>query len=156
LVTVKSSSFEAKVEQAVSDPMPTVLVVDAEPATHELVFAALADECTVMGARSRALGLTIAARRPPDVLILSDALADLGGFVTELRALHRNARFVFLVAPGRPHAEVSVLAPLGAIVARPVDVERLCGAVRSAVRLGAMSAGVQRMRTGSFSPKRQR
>jgi DNA-binding response OmpR family regulator len=134
----------------VTDQLPTILVIDAAPATHELVFGALGEECTVLGARSRSLALTIAARRPPDVAILDDATPDLEDLVNELRSAYPHARFLFVVAAGRPHAEVAPLAALGGVITRPIDVERLRAVVRSAIRLGAMTAGVQRMRTGSF------
>jgi DNA-binding response OmpR family regulator len=134
----------------VTDRLPTILVIDPAPATHELVFGALGDECTVLGARSRALAMTIAARRPPDVAILDDQLPELEELVADLRSLYPHARFLFLVASGRPRAEVAPFKALGSIITRPVDLERLRGVVRSAIRLGAMTAGVQRMRTGSF------
>jgi DNA-binding response OmpR family regulator len=131
-------------------------VVDPDPATHDLVLGALGEECAVFGARSRSLGITVASRRHPDVVIIDDGIADLEALVSELGAAHANVRFVFLVATGRPREETSALTALGSVVARPVDPERLTAVVRSVVRLRAMTVGVQRMRTTGTYKRPQR
>ncbi len=135
----------------------TVLVIDADLATHEVVQKAVGGECTVLGARTRAQGVTIAGRRPPDVVIADASLGNLAGLASDIRGLNANARFVYLVAADVPRGEVSLLTPLGSVVVRPVDADRIRAAVRSATRLAAMSVDVQRMRTGSFErPKTSR
>jgi len=138
-------------EFAVTDEQRTVLVIDADLALHEIVQNAVAKECTVLGARTRALGVTIAGRRPPDVVFVDASVEDPAALVGDLRALNANVRVIFLVPPDLPHAEVSLLSPLGTVLARRVDAERVRSAVRSATRLAAMNVDVQRMRTGSFA-----
>lgn len=130
---------------------PAVLLLDPEP-TEEL-SAALA-EFALLAARTVELALRLAARRPPAVAVID---AQIGThtpeeILTELRAINPGMRAVFLSTRQDPQ-ESGRLTGLGALIPRPVDPERLQQAVRNAVRLHGMSAGVERLRsrTGQFS-----
>jgi DNA-binding response OmpR family regulator len=126
---------------------PIVLVIDAEPAVHDRVGEALAEEeCMLLGARSETLALWLAARRPPSVVII-----DAGSVPAPAEVLLRLQQIV-------PHVRALVLtsdpvesgtarwASVGPVLHKPLDPARLRSTVRSLSRLSAMTSGVAEMR----------
>ena len=81
-----------------------------------------------------------------DVSALSDAAEKS---VTGLRAASPGLRVVFLSAPGQDAEEARVLVGLGAVLLKPVAKERLLQAIRNALRLQQMSAGVELLRAST-------
>ena len=128
-----------------------VLLVDADPAVHELVARAITSECAFLGARNADLAIRLASKRAPAILIIDDQLPESAeAFYADMKASHPNIRAVLLTESRDPE-HTAKLATMGPVLAKPLDEERLRIAVRSALRLYAMSAGVERMKTGEFS-----
>ena len=131
-----------------------VLLIHPDPEVHNGVTQALGSEFAVVGARSLELGLKIAARRAPQVAIVDAELESHTPeeVAAELRGVHPSVRLVLLAAQGEP-SEAGRLTALGTLVPKPFDPARLRQAVKNAVRLQGMSAGVERLRTrtGQFS-----
>jgi len=126
---------------------PLVLVIDADPAVHDSVAEALAEiECVLLGARSEALALQLAARRSPSVVIIDAAsVAAPADLVRRLQEIVPHIRALVTTgdAAGAPLAQ---LATLGPVLRKPLDPERLRSAVRSLSRLSAMTDGVAELR----------
>jgi len=128
-----------------------VLLVDADPAVHELVSRAITSECAFLGARNPELAMRLASKRAPAILIIDDQLPDgVESFYASIKGRYPNVRAVLLTESRDPE-HTAKLATMGPVLAKPLDEERLRVAVRAALRLQAMSAGVERMKTGEFS-----
>ena len=129
-----------------------VLLIDPDTADHDVVASAIGGEFAFLGAKSIELGVRLAARRPPGVAVIdvSALKGPLEDITAELRAGSASLRFIFLSAPG---VDTSGLTSFGAVLPKPIDPERLLQAVRHAVKLQGMSAGVERLktRTGQFA-----
>jgi DNA-binding response OmpR family regulator len=128
-----------------------VLLVDADPAVHDLVSRAITTECAFLGARTAELALRLAVKRAPAVVILDDQLPETtpDQLFAEIKAQCPGTRAI-LVTSSRDPDHTAKLATMGPVLTKPLDEERLRVAVRAVLRLHAMSAGVERMKTGEF------
>jgi len=128
-----------------------VLFVGCEKPLEEEVAASLGDEAAVIGAATGEAAFRAATRNPPAVVVIDAQHEDIAAeaLAARIRTLSPSVRAVFLGASG---VTAGRLLGIGAVLPKPVDPERLLQAIRHAVRLVGMSAGVQRMRTrtGSF------
>jgi CheY-like chemotaxis protein len=128
---------------------PAVLLLERTATVIEVAQRCLADEVELHVANTLDLALRIAARRQLVVAVLDATMAGAapGETVAKLRAQRPGLRIVFLAEPAfdidRRYAQ------LGSVIRKPITPERLTDAVRNALRLQSMSAGVQRMRTSS-------
>jgi DNA-binding NtrC family response regulator len=133
---------------------PAVLLIDADPDLHDQVAGALGSDFALLGARTVELALKVAGRRAPAVAVIDAQISTHTAeeIAAELRALSPNVRLVFLTSYHDPR-ETSRLTALGTLLPKPVDNERLKQAIKNAVRLQGMSAGVERLRTrtGQFA-----
>lgn len=142
-----------------SHDLSLVLFVHADPVVHELVAGTLGEEHTLVGARNVEQALRRARYQMPAVVVIDCTAGDRGPeqLVLELRALDSHVRAIFLV-DSRDAARTFGLADLGTVLPKKQDIDRLASAVRSAARLRAMAAGVERLRhdtgVGGRSPQR--
>lgn len=130
------------------DNAPVVLIVDLDPETHLITDSALSDaECTFISARTAEMGLKLAERRPPSVLVVDAKLGGFGYLTERLRRLSPHIHLVLLVAPDDSLETASArLGGVGSLLRKPLDVVRFRSTLRTVLRLSAMSAGVKRMR----------
>lgn len=126
------------------DTIPAVLVVDFDPDTHMMLDGALPEaECAIISTRSAEMALKMAERRPPAVLVVDAKLSGLSYLTERLRRLSPHIHHVLLVGVDQ---QIDASRPGGGSVLRkPLDVSRVRSALRSALRLSAMTAGVKRM-----------
>jgi DNA-binding response OmpR family regulator len=131
-----------------------VLIVDVDPETHLVTEGALTEgECTFIGARSAEMGLKLAERRPPSVLVVDAKLSGFGYLTERLRRISPHIHLVLLVAPDHPVETASArLGGVGSLLRKPLDVVRFRSTLRTVLRLSAMSAGVKRMRGAQDDP----
>ena len=131
--------------------VPVVLIVDADPETHLVADGALPEsECAIIGARSAEMGLKLAERRPPSVLVVDAKLGALGYLTERLRRISPHIHIVMLVPPDQAtQAAAARLGGVGSMLRKPIEVTRLRSTVRTVLRLSAMSAGIKRMRGAS-------
>jgi diguanylate cyclase (GGDEF)-like protein/PAS domain S-box-containing protein len=106
---------------------PRILAIDDAPINLKMLEAALAGECDVQTASSGELGLELAARTPPDLILLDVMMPGLDGFATfeRLRQDPRlcNIPVIFVTALNDSASEMKGLA-LGAAdyLAKPIKV----------------------------------
>jgi DNA-binding response OmpR family regulator len=93
------------------------------------------------------MGLKLAERRPPSVLIVDAKLGGFGYLTERLRRISPHIHLVLLVAPDDPVEAASArLGGAGSMLRKPLDTVRFRSTLRTVLRLSAMSAGVKRMR----------
>lgn len=148
-----------------SDNVPVVLVVDLDPDTHAVAEGALPEnECALVSARSPEIALKMAERRPPSVLVIGDRIQGLAYLSERLRRLTPHLHVLLLTSQDQPQEPNPFSAPdpaaarasqraagVGSVLRKPVDVGRFRSTLRTALRLAAMAAGVNRMRGTSES-----
>lgn len=130
---------------------PAVLLLERNASVIEVAQRCLPDEVELHVAKTVEMGLRIAARRAPAVVVLDTSMAGASpaDTVSRLRAHHPSLRVVFLVEPA-----VDVdrrYTQLGFVLRKPLTAERLTDAIRTALRLQGMTVGVERMRSSSGS-----
>lgn len=125
---------------------PLVLVIDADPATHDEVAESLAEvDCVLLGARSEALALQLAARRFPAIVLIDTAsVADPAELFARLQQIVPHVRAVITTAASS--GAVARLVAVGPVLRKPLDPERLRATIRSLSRLSAMANCVADMR----------
>jgi len=138
-----------------SAPVPVVLVVDVDPDTHNLTEGAFGDaECVLLATRSADMALKLAERRPPTVLVVGEKIGGLAYLGERLRRLTPHLHIILLASAERAMDAVShPQAGVGTVLTKPVDALRFRTAVRTVLRLSAMSAGVDRMHRAGSSPE---
>jgi DNA-binding response OmpR family regulator len=132
----------------------SVLLIDADPELHTELAHAVHGEFSFYGAKTVELGLRIASRRPPAVVVV-DAHAPgprIEEVVAALRAVSHGVRLIFVTSHDDPD-ERARLMTLGPVLPKPFEIDRLKHLVKNAVRLRGMSDDVERLRsrTGQFS-----
>jgi CheY-like chemotaxis protein len=128
---------------------PSVLLLERSSNVISMIRAALADTAELHVANTVELALRIAERREITVAVLDATMAGLssGDTVGRLRTVRPAVRIVFLTEP--PFDADPRLARSGHVLRKPITPERISVAVRNAMRLQSMTAGVERMRTSS-------
>lgn len=147
-------SAAVSVERAGSVALtPLVFLVHRDPLVHELIGGTLGDEFTFVNVRTAELALKRAARQTPAVIVIDCGADDPApeALVHELRALDVHVRAIFL-ADSVEAARAWRLSDLGMILPKRQDLDRLRHAIRSAARLYAMTAGVERLRHDTGVP----
>ena len=136
-----------------------VLFVHADPVGPAAVAGPWGEEHHSAGARSAEQALRRAKHQMPAVVVVDCTTGDRAPeqLVLELRAMDAHVRAIFLV-DSRDAARTFGLADLGTVLPKKQDIDRLASAVRSAARLRAMAAGVERLRhdtgVGNRPPQR--
>ena len=107
---------------------PRILAIDDTPVNLQVLTAALAADFNVQIATSGAAGLALAARSPPDLILLDVMMPDMDGLQVcrQLKSdpLLKAVPVIFITAMSGVDAEVSGLA-LGAAdyISKPIKVE---------------------------------
>ena len=129
------------------DTVPVVLVVDIDPETHLATDGALSEaECVLVNVRSAEMGLKMATRRPPSVLVVDGKIGGLTYLTEKLRRLSPHLHVVILVSSDQPaDAHAPRISSPTSLLRKPFDVVRFRSTVRTVLRLSAMSAGVKLM-----------
>ncbi|APR82296.1 Hypothetical protein A7982_07645 [Minicystis rosea] len=129
------------------DTVPVVLVVDIDPETHLATDGALPEtECVLVTARSAEMGLKMATRRPPSVLVVDGKIGGLTYLTEKLRRLSPHLHVILLVGADQPaDAPAPRISSPTSLLRKPFDVMRFRSTVRTVMRLSAMSAGVKLM-----------
>ena len=110
-------------------PRPRILAIDDTPANLQVLAAALAPDFAVQIATSGAMGLALAAKAAPDLILLDVMMPDMDGHEVcrRLRAdpALRHIPIIFVSAMSGLEAEATGLA-LGAsdYITKPIQVER--------------------------------
>lgn len=110
------------------DRKPTILAIDDTPVNLKTLGAALAADFDLRIATSGAMGLELAQKSPPDLILLDIMMPDMDGFETcrRLKAQPALAAIpvIFLTALTETASETEGLA-LGAadFIRKPIDVE---------------------------------
>src|SRR5262245_4523421 len=126
---------------------PVVLFVHRDPVAHELVSGTLGDEFEFVSARSHDKALKLTMEHQPAVVLIDVEREDEAiGMVGELRARDPYLRVIFFANAYEP-GKAWVLADLGPVLPKNYDVERLRIAICKAVKMNAMSSGVERLKS---------
>jgi light-regulated signal transduction histidine kinase (bacteriophytochrome) len=111
-----------------TDSRPGILAIDDTPENLLTLGAALATEFKLQIATSGAMGLTLAAKSPPDLILLDVMMPEMDGYET-CRRLKSDSRLagipvIFVTALTDTTAETAGLA-LGAadFITKPINVE---------------------------------
>lgn len=113
-----------------TDPRPTVLIVDDSPLSLHVLNRALRDACRIKAARGGLAALAIAARDPLDLILLDREMPDLDGeeVCRRLKADPRTRAIpvVFITGSEEPveHAACRAAGALACLI-KPVDVADL-------------------------------
>ena len=109
-------------------PKQSILIIDDTPSNLRVITAALVDDYRLQIAQSGATGLQLAARSPPDLILLDVMMPGMNGFevcrrIKEDPALCRIP-VIFLTAMGDSESESAGLA-LGAAdyIAKPINLQ---------------------------------
>ena len=134
--------------------MTRVLVVDDEPQlARALAINLRARHYEVDVAPNGHTALSLAAQRPPDVVILDLGLPDLDGFDV-IRGLRRWSQVPILVLSARKDSSDKVEAlDLGAddYVTKPFAMDELLARLRAAIRRGAPGEDLPVVATNDFT-----
>lgn len=109
--------------------MARVLVIDDEAGIRDVLAALLVDEGhEVKTAENGALGVTIAERDNPDLIITDLVMPDQEGLETigQLRKLNRNAKIIAIsgfASGGRDYLRTAKALGATATVAKPIDYD---------------------------------
>jgi len=127
-----------------SQPRPTILVIDDEPQIRRFLRATLStQEFLLLEAETAQDGLREAVSNPPDVVLLDLGLPDLDGMEV-IRRLRQWTRvpIIILSARGQESDKVAAL-DLGAddYLTKPFGVPELMARIRVALRHGARTDG---------------
>lgn len=140
---------QTRTRQGTCMEKPAVLLLERDATVIDAALESFAGEVEVLVAKTLDLAVRVAARKPPAVVVIDAEMAGTSPAETvfRLRAYAPSSRVVFVAAPGfeldRRYTQ------LGTVLRKPLTGERLADAIRNALRLQNMSAGVQRMRTSS-------
>jgi DNA-binding response OmpR family regulator len=125
---------------------PLVLLLHRDPVTQEIIAGSLGDEFEIVAAHTTEQMLRIAERRPPAVAVIEIDVIDRATQLYAQLQARGDVRAIFLVDGNEPR-DAWTLTGLGTVLPKTTDIERLRNAIRKVVRLQAMSAGVERLRT---------
>ncbi len=123
-----------------TEPAPVVVVVEDEKQIRRFVRTALESEgCRVFEAQSGRHGLTEAATRKPDLVILDLGLPDLDGveFIRDLRAWSILPIIVLSARTDENDKIAALDAGADDYLTKPFSVGELLARVRAALRRGA-------------------
>jgi two-component system nitrogen regulation response regulator GlnG len=117
----------------------TILVIDTDPLTHQVVRQLLPDaEVQLLTATSASAGLRLARTRTPDVIILAFELPDLPGFelVRHLREIDPGIPIVFVMGDGNADGAIRAMTQ-GAYdcLSKPLSVDQARDVVAGAARI---------------------
>lgn len=117
--------------------MPTLLVIDDEPAILEALRGVLEDrEATVLTAESAVEGLEKLAQHRPDAIMLDINLPDLSGLelVQRIHEVERRVPVIFMTGEGTTETAIKAMA-LGAYeyLRKPLQYDQVCEVVRGAL-----------------------
>jgi len=126
--------------------IPLVLLIHSDSEAQDEIVDALGDEFEVVAARNPEQALRLIDRRLPAVAILETDLVDRATQIYAQLSAKGDVRAIFLVDPAEPR-DALTLTGLGTVLPKGADLDRLRAAVRRMVRLQAMSAGVEALRT---------
>ena len=129
-------------DAAAAPRRPTVLVVDDTPANLTLLAQLLAGTCQVKIAISGRRALEIAAKSPPDLIVLDVLMPELDGYEVcrRLKAdpALADVPVLFLTALSRPEDETAGFAAGGAdFVHKPFNPQTVLARVRTQLALKA-------------------
>jgi two-component system KDP operon response regulator KdpE len=128
----------------VTEPVPVVVVVEDEKQIRRFVRTALESEgCRVFEAQSGRQGLTEAATRKPDLVILDLGLPDLDGveFIHDLRAWSVLPIIVLSARTDENDKIAALDAGADDYLTKPFGVGELLARVRATLRRGATGTG---------------
>jgi two-component system KDP operon response regulator KdpE len=128
----------------VTESAPVVVVVEDEKQIRRFVRTALESEgCRVFEAQSGRQGLTEAATRKPDLVILDLGLPDLDGveFIHDLRAWSVLPIIVLSARTDENDKIAALDAGADDYLTKPFGVGELLARVRAALRRGATGSG---------------
>jgi len=128
----------------VTEPVPVVVVVEDEKQIRRFVRTALESEgCRVFEAQSGRQGLTEAATRKPDLVILDLGLPDLDGveFIRDLRTWSVLPIIVLSARTDENDKIAALDAGADDYLTKPFGVGELLARVRAALRRGATGSG---------------
>ena len=127
-----------------TESVPVVVVVEDEKQIRRFVRTALESEgCRVFEAQSGQQGLTEAATRKPDLVILDLGLPDLDGveFIRDLRAWSALPIIVLSARTDENDKIAALDAGADDYLTKPFGVGELLARVRAALRRGATGSG---------------
>ena len=127
-----------------TEPVPVVVVVEDEKQIRRFVRTALESEgCRVFEAQSGRQGLTEAATRKPDLVILDLGLPDLDGveFIRDLRTWSVLPIIVLSARTDENDKIAALDAGADDYLTKPFGVGELLARVRAALRRGATGSG---------------
>ncbi len=127
-----------------TEPVPVVVVVEDEKQIRRFVRTALESEgCRVFEAQSGRQGLTEAATRKPDLVILDLGLPDLDGveFIHDLRAWSVLPIIVLSARTDENDKIAALDAGADDYLTKPFGVGELLARVRATLRRGATGTG---------------
>ena len=127
-----------------TEPVPVVVVVEDEKQIRRFVRTALESEgCRVFEAQSGRQGLTEAATRKPDLVILDLGLPDLDGveFIRDLRGWSALPIIVLSARTDENDKIAALDAGADDYLTKPFGVGELLARVRAALRRGATGSG---------------
>ena len=129
-------------EVPATDGRPTILVVDDDPATRQVVRYLLEDEgYAVVEAGNGEQALEAARRRKPSLITLDVMMPDMSGW-NVLRAVREDATLqdvpvlLLSVLAGREHSSHALRLGANAVLSKPVDETELLTAVNKLLRPG--------------------
>jgi len=128
----------------VTEPVPVVVVVEDEKQIRRFVRTALESEgCRVFEAQTGRQGLTEAATRKPDLVILDLGLPDLDGveFIRDLRTWSVLPIIVLSARTDENDKIAALDAGADDYLTKPFGVGELLARVRAALRRGATGSG---------------
>jgi len=129
--------------------MPSVLVVDDEPAVRESLRMLLKRECDVEMVADVDAALTAITRSPPDLVLLDVAMPGRSGLdlIPEIQALGLDVPVIVLTASNTVTVAVQAMK-LGAadFLTKPFEVETLRIRVRKLLEQGQLAREVVRLR----------
>ena len=127
-----------------TEPVPVVVVVEDEKQIRRFVRTALESEgCRVFEAQTGRQGLTEAATRKPDLVILDLGLPDLDGveFIRDLRTWSVLPIIVLSARTDENDKIAALDAGADDYLTKPFGVGELLARVRAALRRGATGSG---------------
>ena len=117
--------------------MSKILVVDDDPALHEIIQGGLAGQAhTLSHAYDGEQGIDLLARESFDLAIVDLILPDMDGvgFLDRLRSTHPDLRTIIITAHGTPDAVVSALRQrVSDFLVKPFDLSELRAAISGAL-----------------------
>jgi DNA-binding response OmpR family regulator len=125
-----------------------VLLIHSDSAAQDLIVDELQDEFEFVQARNGEQALRLVDRRLPAVAVIETDLVDRATQLYAQLQAKGDIRAVFMVDSGEPR-DALTLTGLGTVLPKAADLDRLRHAIRRMVRLQAMSAGVERLRSNT-------